>query len=419
VLETLGSKEVEVQDKQGRWYILRVRPYRTAENKIDGLVLVLVDVDQIRRGEQAMREARDLAQSVIECVRVGLVVLDEAFRVRMANAAFRKLCGVPKDEIEGRSFPELTALLWKLDEIRPRLENSLETGQEFEIEHEAQPGGESIFRVNGRAVQLEGARVLLVTIDDITVRAQAQRLMDRERERLAGQVRTTEEELKRTQNELRALAASLFTSHEEERRRVARELHDDISQQLAMLANDVEHLRQNIPQDPGEVNAQLEALRGRAGALSDELRRISHALHPAILEDLGLSTALRSLIAEFAEREEMPANFTFRNVPPDLSDEVKAALYRITQEALRNIAKHAGRTHVRVSLTGSDSSLRLVIRDLGEGFDPSESRGLGLISMEERARLIGGSFRIKSGVGEGTTVRVEAPFSAKEDATSG
>jgi two-component system CheB/CheR fusion protein len=205
----------------------------------------------------------------------------------------------------------------------------------------------------------------------------------------------------------------LFTSHEEERRRVARELHDDISQQLAMLANDLEQLRQNIPSTEAEMRKRLEALREAAAALSDELRRISHALHPSILEDLGLPVALRSLVAEFAEREGMPSNFTHRNVPDVLSREVSATLYRITQEALRNVAKHAGRTHVRVSLLAKGSVLRLTVRDLGEGFDPSESRGLGLISMEERARLVGGSFRISSALGEGTTVQVQVPVATE------
>ncbi len=116
VLDSLGTKERDVQDVQGCWYVLRARPYRTAENKIDGVVVVLVDVDQIRRGEQALRQARDLAQSVIETVRVPLAVLDTEFRVEMANLSFRTLSGVPKAEIENRSFPDLVTLLWNMTE---------------------------------------------------------------------------------------------------------------------------------------------------------------------------------------------------------------------------------------------------------------------------------------------------------------
>ncbi|MGI8959507.1 MAG: CheR family methyltransferase [Bryobacteraceae bacterium] len=413
VLDTLATKEIDVQDQQGRWHLLRVRPYRTAENKIEGLVLVLVDIDQIRRGELAIREARDLAQSVIESVQVSIVVLDDELRVRMANAAFRALSGMPQAEIDRRSFPDLITLLWGMERVGPLLDDLRLTGSVFDIEHEVGVTGTQVFSVTGQAVQLEGFRALLITVDDVSAYKQAELLLQRERERLASQVRTTEEQLQRTQEELRSLAASLFTSQEEERRRVARELHDDISQQLAMLANDLEQLRQNIPPPEAEMRNRLAALREGAAALSDELRRISHALHPSILEDLGLPVALRSLVTEFAERESMPSNFTHRNVPDVLSREVSATLYRITQEALRNVAKHAGRTHVRVSLIRKNSALRLTIRDLGEGFDPSETRGLGLISMEERARLVGGSFRISSALGEGTTVQVQVPLATE------
>ncbi|MFL6353522.1 MAG: CheR family methyltransferase [Bryobacteraceae bacterium] len=410
VLDTLGTKELEVQDQQGHWHLMRVRPYRTAENKIDGLVLVLVDIDQIRRGEQAIREARDLAQSVIESVQFSIVVLDSDLRVKMANAAFRFLSGMPSPEIERRSFPELVTLLWGMERVSPLLEGLRTGGGTFEIEHESRVNGAHVYCVTGRPVQLELMRALLITVEDVTLRKQAELLLQRESERLASQVKTTEEQLKRTEEELRSLAASLFTSHEEERRRVARELHDDVSQQLAMLANDIEQLRQNIPASEAEMRTRLETLREGAGNLSNDLRRISHALHPAILDDLGLPVALRSLVTEFADREHMPSNFTHRNVPDKLSREVAATLYRITQEALRNVAKHAGRTHVRVSLIGKNSALRLTVRDLGEGFDPSETRGLGLISMEERTRLVGGSFRISSALGEGTTVQVQVPL---------
>jgi two-component system CheB/CheR fusion protein len=417
VLETLGTKETEVQDQQGRWHLMRVRPYRTAENKIDGLVLVLLDIDQIRRGEQAIREARDLAQSVIESVQVSIIVLDDGLRVKMANAAFRALSGMPHTEIERRSFPDLVSLLWGMERLGALLDKLRSTGTAFEIEHEAGLNSGQVFCVTGRAVQIEGVRALLITVDDVTLRKEAEVLLQREKERLASQVKITEEQLKRTEEELRSLAGSLFTSHEEERRRVARELHDDVSQQLAMLANDLEQLRQNIPHTEAEMRKRLETLREAAGALSEELRRISHALHPSILEDLGLPVALRSLVTEFAEREGMPSNFTHRNVPDTLSPDVAATLYRITQEALRNVAKHAGRTHVRLSLIGTSSALRLTIRDLGEGFDPSETRGLGLISMEERTRLVGGSFRVNSALGEGTTVQVQVPLAAQAAAT--
>ena len=145
------------------------------------------------------------------------------------------------------------------------------------------------------------------------------------------------------------------------------------------------------------------------------MRSISHRLHPSILDDLGLPQALKALVDEFGERECMLATFTRRDVPAQLPKEVASTLYRITQEALRNIAKHAGRTHAKVTLEGSDSRLRLEVADFGEGFDTHQSRaGLGLISMEERARLVHGKFAVESALGKGTTVGVQVPLQASQ-----
>jgi two-component system, chemotaxis family, CheB/CheR fusion protein len=148
-------------------------------------------------------------------------------------------------------------------------------------------------------------------------------------------------------------------------------------------------------------------------ALNTDVRGISHRLHPAILKDLGLSRALRAMVHEFREREAMPATYSESNLPDDLSASVTTAIYRITQEALRNITKHAGETHVKVSINADDGVVRLQVRDFGLGFDQESdypNKGLGMISMEERARIVGGNFSVKSALGEGTTITVEIPL---------
>lgn len=219
--------------------------------------------------------------------------------------------------------------------------------------------------------------------------------------------------LGRTQEELRALTVRLFASQEEERRRVARELHDDINQRLAFLEIEVERLRQDLPGlEVGAVRERLEDVRDRTREVSNHVRTLSHQLHPGVLDQLGLGAALRSLVDEFEARESMFANFRQVDVPRDLTPEVAGVLYRIAQEALRNVAKHAGRTHVRVLLEGIERGVRLSIRDLGEGFDMESSaiRGLGLVSMEERARSAGGTFFVQSALGEGTTITVTIPL---------
>jgi two-component system, chemotaxis family, CheB/CheR fusion protein len=418
VLETLAPKEMEVQDRDGHWYLMRVRPYRTAENKIEGVVLVLVDVDQLRRTKQEVRAARDFARAVIESIRVPLAVLAPDLTVRSANDAFRTVSGLQIQQLEGRSFPELVGPLWGVENLRPMLEELAqrdEAAAHLEFEHQISGPESPSLCFSIRKVMREHEHVLSVAVEDITHQKNAKQLLERERQRLAHEVQSAAEALGRTQGELRALNANLFISQEEERRRVARELHDDVGQQLALLQIELDRCEQRFREAPDEIRQNLQDLRQRTSALADDVRSISHRLHPSILDDLGLPQALKALVDEFRDREGMLATFTRRDVSADLSKEVATTLYRIAQEGLRNIAKHAGRTHAKVTLEGSDNRLRLEIADFGEGFDTHQSRsGLGLISMEERARLVDGTFSVQSALGRGTTITLEVPVSAAQ-----
>ncbi len=418
VLDTLVTKEVEVQDRDGRWYLMRIRPYRTFDNKIEGVLIVLIDISQLRRVQQELREAGDYAQAVMEGVQIPLIVLTSELKVRTANSAFRAISGLPIEELKNRSFPELVVVLWGIENLRASLERLLgdsEPNAGLQFIHEARGPETRSLSVNVRTVLLNQERMLIFTVEDITTRRNAEQLLEREHQRLASEVQLTTEALVRTQAELRALTGMLFTSQEDERRRVARELHDDVSQQLALLQIDLDQCYQRFSKAPGDLHIRLGELRDRTASLSDEVRRISHRLHPSILEDLGLPHALKALVDEFGEREGMLASFARHDVPADLSKEVAAGLYRIAQEALRNVSKHAGKTHAKVTLEGTESGLRLEITDLGEGFDPEDARrGLGIISMAERARLIHGAFSVESALGKGTTVTVEVPLPASE-----
>lgn len=420
VLDSLGTRELEVQDRDGRWRLMRVRPYRTADNKIEGVVLVLIDIDDLRRSQEALREARDYARAVIESVRTPIVVLTRDLRIQTINSAFRLLARAGADDLEGRSFPDLAALLWGMEEIRPRLielasgENESES---FEFQYEFRQGPDKqVFRVWARTLLADGEQVVLVTFEDISVEKLAEELKQRLNEELEVRIHAAEETLGRTQTELHALTGKLFTSQEEERRRVARELHDDVTQRLARLQMEIERVEQNPPEGNEEIAGRMKALAQQTAELSNGVRAISHRLHPSILEDLGLPDAIRSLVEEFRSREGMPVTFRQNDVPEFLPHEVAGVLYRITQEALRNVAKHAGQTHVKVGLEHNDSTLRLEIKDSGEGFDAQErSGGLGLISMAERARLVQGVFSVDSALGVGTTVRVDVPLPREKD----
>ncbi|HEY1217060.1 MAG TPA: sensor histidine kinase [Bryobacteraceae bacterium] len=215
------------------------------------------------------------------------------------------------------------------------------------------------------------------------------------------------EERKRGDQERQRLVQQLALTQEEECRRIARELHDDLAQQLALHQIELEMLRRNLPLDPAQVDTRLNALVHQVAKMTHVVRDLSHRLHPSILEELGLGAALRNLVAEY-ER-------SYGNICLVNGDEYRpvpiaaaSALYRITQEALRNAAKHAPGAAIAVTVCESANALDVSIRDDGPGFDPGAARtkgGLGLVSMRERAESAGGTFVIESKLGEGTTVR--------------
>jgi two-component system CheB/CheR fusion protein len=168
---------------------------------------------------------------------------------------------------------------------------------------------------------------------------------------------------------------------------------------------------QESPQSSGKVEEAREHLQ----SLSTDVRTLSHQLHPAVLDDLGLSAALKALVGEFGTREGMPATYVSRNLPDLPAQPAVTAVYSITQEALRNVAKHAGVTHVKVILEARDGQLHLEVRDVGVGFDMGSDtgapiQGLGMITMRERARLAQGTVSVQSALGEGTTVIADIPY---------
>jgi two-component system CheB/CheR fusion protein len=398
VLETLGTRELEVQDKDGRWHLMRARPYRTSDNKIEGIVLVLVDIDQLRSSQGSLREARDFASSVVEGVPIPVVVLKKDCTVRTANTAFRTLTRMSEPAIVGQSFPDLIDRLWGVDGIRQKLDSLLvaEAGTTIEFEHESTTSDQKVLCFNAQAQANDGDRVILLTIEDITLRRRAERMLSQQKAELEAEVDRTKTTLSAAQEELRSLAAHLFSVQEEERQRVARELHDDLAQRLSLLQMQFEQegglSLDGKGSEAGSIYSQIKALNA-------DVRTLSHKLHPAILSDLGLPAALKELVDNFRVHEQMFGTYIGTNVPEDIPIEAATVAYRIAQEALRNVSKHAGKTHVKVMLEGVDGMLRLEVRDLGAGFDPEDEaprRGLGLISMKERARIAGGSLTVTS-----------------------
>ena len=224
-------------------------------------------------------------------------------------------------------------------------------------------------------------------------------------------------ELAKSREALWRLTGRLLSVQEEERRRLARELHDDLTQRLAVLAIDAGKLEQQMGSAPDGVRARIAQMKEQMVKLSSDVHDISRQLHPSIIDDLGLKQALQSECVNFTRREGIAITYECEDIAAKIPRDVSICLFRIAQEGLRNIARHAKVKQAHVRLAGGNGSVTLTIEDSGVGFDTVEGRsqaGLGLVSMEERVRLIRGALHVKSKPGEGTTITVTAHLSGEQ-----
>src|SRR5467141_1974495 len=209
----------------------------------------------------------------------------------------------------------------------------------------------------------------------------------------------------------------LIEAQEEERRRIARELHDDINQRLALLANDLEMMEQDPPDSAVEVHNRIHEHLRRVHEIGTDVQAISHRLHPSKLQYLGIVAAAKGFCQELSEQHKAAIDFTHADIPLTLPEEISLCLFRVLQEALHNAVKHSGARHFEVQLRGAPGEIQLVIRDPGVGFDSEEAltnnRGLGLISMRERIILVGGTFLITSKPQWGTEINIRVPLSTE------
>jgi two-component system, NarL family, sensor kinase len=236
------------------------------------------------------------------------------------------------------------------------------------------------------------------------------------RKRADEALRAREQSLRQTREGLRKLAAKLLHAQEEERRRIAREMHDDWTQRLALLGIDLAKLERHLGA-PETALPLLRLMQEQLIGLSEDVHALSRQLHPSILDDLGLVEALRSECASFARREGIEVLYRPEVVPPALPKDISLCVYRVAQEALRNLAKHAAVKDACVTLSAAGSDLLLRVQDRGVGFDPASMRsqpGLGLSSMEERVRLVRAELSVTSAVGQGTTVEVRVPLARSD-----
>ena len=213
---------------------------------------------------------------------------------------------------------------------------------------------------------------------------------------------------------LAGVGRRLIDAQEQERTRIARELHDDFAQRLALVAVELDQLRQELP-NPPEIRSRMGALQRQTSAIATDIQTLSHELHSAKLEYLGIAAAMRGFCKEFGKQQNAEIDFRTHDLPSPLSPDISLCLFRVLQEALHNSAKHSGVRHVEVQLSGTSDEIHLMVNDSGVGFDREavkERGGLGLISMEERLKLLKGTFSVESEPEGGTTIHARVPLSS-------
>ena len=226
-------------------------------------------------------------------------------------------------------------------------------------------------------------------------------------------------ERKRAEEALKDLGGRLIAAQEEERRRVARELHDDFNQRLALLSLELEQLGQKV-QKPAVVRESVKRLQVQAQELATEIHRLSYKLHPSKLDHVGLEAAVKSLCAELTESGKLKVDFHQTGFPAALDQDVTLCVFRIAQEGLRNCVKHSRAESARVVLTKTRNSVRLVVADNGCGFNAktaSIEKGLGFISMKERLHVLGGQMNVSSRPLRGTRIEISVPLKTEIEST--
>ena len=406
-LRTGFCKDVAYEFVKKEGEIIEVLLSSIAEHDASGKILrslsILVDVTELKRVEQKLKRAteelshhsRDLERQVRERTREisnilkytpAIVYLkDTEGRYLLVNSRFEKLFDIPLDQVRGKKDREI------FDQ---------ETARQFELNDRQVMENKTPLQVEEKVFLSDGLHVY------ISVKFP---LFDDDQNIVGlGGISTDITDLKTAQNKLRQMSHRILTSQETERATIARELHDELGQVLTALKLEAKWLEKRLGTREIEAAERARAMSELIDKTIDEVRNMAVRLRPGVLDHLGLIPALEWLVDDFEQRLEIPCTFRHHNVP-DLDDAMAMSVYRITQEALTNVARHANASRAVVSLVADNSEMRLSIQDDGQGFDTEsldDSAGLGMGGIKERADLIDATVTIESGLNEGSLIQV-------------
>ncbi|HSA63004.1 MAG TPA: PAS domain S-box protein [Nitrospiraceae bacterium] len=353
------------------------------------------EITERMQTEQAFRLSEGRLAGILDIAEDAIIVIDEQRTIALFNQGAVKLFGYDPDEILGQSLDRLLPERLRVDHSRHiqtfahSAESARRMAQRRDVFGLKKDGTEFPAEASISKLTVGQETTFTVILRDITDRL-------------------------RTEHQLHSLATQLMTAQEEERRRISRELHDDINQRLALLAFEMGRMETGSSVSADAARQAFQSLAQRLAAISDDVRRMAYQFHPSILDDLGLSAALNHLANEFSVNTGIKTVVVQEDFGDLLPQEVASCLYRIAQESLANVTKHARASRVELELTCDGQEVTLSVHDSGVGFDLERIRahhlGLGLVNMRERVRSVHGRLEIQAQPGQGTHIIVQIPL---------
>jgi PAS domain S-box-containing protein len=379
-------------------------PLLDEEGRPRGAVGTSIDLTELRQTEKALRESEDKLRLLLDSTAEAIYGIDLEHRCRFCNPACLRALGYERvEELLGKNMHDLMhhtrldGTHFPLEECR--VHRVVQTGQGDHSDDEV------LWRANGtsfpveywsypqwRGHELVGAVVAFIDITD-------RKLADAA---------------------LANVSRKLIEAQEQERARIGRELHDDVGQRLALLAAEFQQLQEN-PLILPDVRSRMGELERQISDIASDIQLLSHELHSAKLQYLGIVGAVKGFCREFSAQQKVEIDFQ-TDALPALSPDVSLCLFRVLQEALHNSAKHSGVRHFEVRLWGTADEIHLTVKDSGGGFDREQakmSQGLGLVSMEERLKLVNGSFTIETQPRGGVTIHARVPVESDSGRAAG
>jgi len=373
---------------------------KTKEDLIEELIRLKSQNQQLRTAEDERKRVEDELRVLHEAASEGIMIHEKGVLLK-ANDQYFKMFGYEPHELLGKRVIPLTVVPESLN-FRSR-RTATDGVTTYEIKGQRKDGSTFLMEVRGKLMEYQGRQVRGVAIMDISER------------------KKIEEALRESEHMLRFLSTRLLEAGDKERSRISKELHDQLGHDLALLKSRVHSIGKELEDCQDELNAECENLISHIELIIENVRRISRDLMPSILEDLGLFASLQWLVENFSKQHAINITLDMEDIDHLFSREVQVNLYRAFQETFTNISKHANAKAVSVEVKKNGGYITLVVKDDGKGFELNKilnrkinEKGVGLMAMNERMHMMGGTFEVDSIPGKGTTIRFVVPIEEKE-----